>query len=351
MHTKKSNFLLFILGVTMVFSSTLQASSGKYIKIYNGGINDALSVLNQSLGNNHVLNQNPILLKGIIVYSNANNLTNTQIVKNTAIATKLGYSVRFYKIKGQDDVVYSLKHRLPDARSVAENLQNFHIVTTVSKINQEVKTIPLVGENILSKFKSYMTRIFKRKNEIITSLEHQVSQHLSQKQNYKILHLHKVACLQQKPTKIIKKIIVKKIIKYVKLNTRKFQIVNRVLTEKYLQVKNIKNVKNIPALNHYAKTHMSKSKVISNMKYVKSNIVNNYKKRIPLFTTFSQIYAYITRNGMISKDGALILNGKIFHEGNHISGKWYFAKALHTSGVVIVKEHNIDYHARIAKKQ
>ncbi len=38
------------------------------------------------------------------------------------------------------------------------------------------------------------------------------------------------------------------------------------------------------------------------------------------------------------------MNGRIFNEGDKISGKWHLAKAIYKIGVVIVRNKNSDFH-------
>ena len=338
----KNKTILSILITGVIVSSVAQANENKMNLVYSSGAKDAMMIFDKTLGNNDVLDEKKEYLKGFITYRDASNLTSVQIIKYSAIATKLGYDVKYCKLKGKDSILFSLKDRMPDAKDVAKRLQRHNIVTNVAEIAKEVKIIPLVAKSTFVKFKNYVINTSKEKNEKIQTLEKYIRELESKNKSYKILQKpQETKCTQYKQAKPTIRKIVKK---YVKLDTRNLQVVNRVLTERYIHKKHIKNISKIEPLNNYAKRNMTIEVVKKRNRIVAKNIKANKGRRIPSFKNFSQIYKYITKNAVINKNGILIINGRVFNEGDKISGNWYLAKAIYRNGVVIVKNKNSDFH-------
>jgi predicted small secreted protein len=130
----------------------------------------------------------------------------------------------------------------------------------------------------------------------------------------------------------------------VKLDLNNLQVVNRVVTEQFLKKKKIKNPKKVKPLNARTAKKMTIETVEEKNRIVARNIKKHYKKRIPVFKSFSKLYVYITNNGVLSKDGSLILNGRVFKNGDKISGGWILKNTIYENGVIVVGKKNSDYH-------
>jgi len=357
--TTVSAILITSLAGSLFAGANVNLQTIKEQKYYQG-VKDANMVYNKNLHTQNTFEMKNKYIKGFIVFKNAKNMTNNQIIRATAIAMKLGYSVDFCIIKGEEAILFTKKDRLPDAKEVAKKLKAFKISTNIIGIDKEVKKINLIGKDAISYIKDFYNDKQREELKQIATMKEYIAKLKEENRDFRVLtenkDMHKI--ITQNNTKINNqktvssktKPTVKIIKKYVKLDLKNLQVVNRVLTKKYLKQHGIKNKAKISPLNNYAKSRMTIEKVDEKKRIVARNIKHTYKKKIPELNSFAEAYSYITRNAVINKYGKLILNGRVFEKGDRLSKKWIFEKAIYSNGVVIIDDNkNNDYHI-VAKR-
>jgi hypothetical protein len=324
-----------------------QYSSDEKNAIYSGGVKDAVMVTSQVFSDSKAFESNTKYLKGYIVYKDATRLNSVEIIKYSAIATKLGYKVDFFNIKGKDCILFSTKDRKPDATAIAKKLKYHKIATNIAQINQEVKKVTLVGSDSIKNTKEYFRSKHKREATKIRDLEKYIAELEGKNKDYRVLKnpSNKILeCKDNSNVKFSKRTRAKRVVKMVTLDLSNLQVVNRVLTERYLKANKIRNPKKAKPLNNYTAKKMSIEIVEKKNAIVAKNIKKTYKKKIPTLNSFDAIYKYITNNAVLTKNGSLVMHGQVFNVGDVISAKWVLKNVIYSNGVVIVKKKNSDYH-------
>jgi len=345
--------LITLLAGSLFASTNADLQTIKEAKYYQG-VRDANMVFNNNLQNPNTFDMKKKYLKGFIVFKDAKNMTSDEIIKATAIAMKLGYNVDFFMIKGDESILFAVKERLPDAKETAKKLKLFGIPTNIAKIDKEVDKINLIEKDAINHIKDFYREKQAEELKQIREMKDYIA-HLEKKnKDFRILNennkIHKH--LKHNFSKNTKGAIhnavkptIKIVKKYVKINLKNLQVVNRILTKKYLRKHGIKNEAKVSPLSNYAKSIMTIEKVEEKKRIVARNIKQKYLKKIPKLNSFKEIYNYITKNAVITKNGSLILNGRVFNEGDRIFKKWTLAKAIYSNGVVIIEDSNKnDYH-------
>jgi len=323
--------------------------------IYAGGVKDAVMITDKVLKSEIDPHKKRKYLNGYIVFKDASKLDTVDIIKYSAIATKLGYTPEYFKIKGKDSILFAVESRMPDATATASRLKKYGIGTNIAEINKEVNRVVLVANSATRAIDEYLKNTTKKDKEKIATLEKYIAE-LKGKPNSVSLLSPPEKVLKCKETNtikgsqpIVKNVIKKEVVRMAKIDFTKLQVVNRVVTEKYLR-KYKKRPKDIRALNSYAASRMTVEIVKERNRIVARNIKKTYGKKIPNFKSFKKLYNYIIEHGAITPKGELLLHGRLFKVGDVISNDWVLSACVYKTGVVVVKHGNSDYHIVLKKK-
>ena len=336
------------LSLVLLGNIGLYASNAKDI-YYENGVKDALNILTKKVTKD-IKEKKVKHLVGYMAYKDITMLDEVEIIKISAIAMKLGYNIDYRTIKGSDYLIFEVKKRKPDAVAVVDRLKKYKIVARVSKVDTTAKISMVVGENIVTTLNDIITERTLKYKKRIKELENYILKVSSGEPTPFALP----ACdSKKKKSKVIEcnqnntsTTTPKKVVKIVQLDLHNLQVVNRVVTVKYLKKRRIK-AERVEPLNKYAKAHFTVEKVREKNRIVARNIKKNYRKPLPNIRSFSQAYNYISKNGVINKNNILLLNGFVFKEGDKIFNKYVLKRILYKSGVVILD----DYHLVNMKKE
>jgi len=343
-----------VCGILLIGMATnsLMAKNIDKDSIYAGGVKDAVMITDKVLKTEIDPNSKKKYLDGYIVFKDASRLDTVEIIKYSAIATKLGYTPEYFRIKGKDSILFSVESRMPDATATASRLKRYGIGTNIAEINKEVKRVVLVANSATRALEEYIKTTTRKDKEKIQTLEKYISELKGKAKPFDILSEPEktIECKNtaNKKPPVINKIIKKEIIKMAKIDFTKLQVVNRVVTEKFVK-KHKKTPKKIKPFNKFAEQRMTIEVVEKKNMIVAKNIKKSYGKKIPHFKSFKDLYNYITRYGAITENNKLLLNGRIFDVGDKIQKGWVLSACIYDTGVVVVKHNNSDYHVVLKK--
>lgn len=332
----------------MIVNTLLSAQSNlEDIKkeIYSSGVKDTLMIVKQRLSETNSLQNNAKHLKGYIVYNDASRLSDTEIIRISAIATKLGCDVGFFNIEGNDSIVFSEFVRKPDAVALSERLGRYSVLSKVTKIDAEAKVSLLVGSQIILNInKQIEAHTEKNRNRIVELEKYVIDLSQGKKIVEKSTFAPTVKEEQKTNCKPIEKIVYKK--QLVNIDLSNLQIVNRVVTSSFLD-KHKTTAKELQPLNNTAIKNITKHSNENKIKEVTENIKKTYEKPIPNMRSFKEVYNYLLNNAVITKNNSLLLHGRIFNENDIVGEKWKIQKIVYESGVVVVN----NYHLVSIKKE
>jgi hypothetical protein len=334
---KKYISSLIAIGLVTILS----ASEDKRAIIYANGVKDTLTIGEKYFSDPDVfLSPNkPIALHGYAVMVKATKMDEAKIVRITAIGLKSGYDVKFVNIDDDDIVVFSVQERKADAVYIQKRLASYKIVTRIKKINIDAKHVNLTGRRLIDIVRKNFNIILREKDNRIHKLEKYISTTLektTQKDDeilqdsniYKQTIKHKT-----KKTNCEKRPIVKKTV----ISLKNLQVVNRIITKKYLK-KQQRAHKKIKPLNDYAMEKMTIEKVSMHKQIVARNIKDDFKKKMPKIKSFSKMYRYLRSHAGITKENFLILHGKAYKVGDRLQ-KWAISDVNYKTGIVILNDN------------
>lgn len=326
--------------------ATLHASEDKRAIIYANGVKDTLVIGEKYFSDPNVfLNPNkPIALHGYAIMTKATNMDEAKIVRITAIGLKSGYDVKFVNIDGDDIVIFSVQDRKADAVYIQKRLASYKIATRIKKISIDARHVNLVGRRMIEIIRKNFNIILREKDNRIQKLERYINIRL--KQNSSIgdeilksndLDSHLLDRKTQKnklhkKTNCTKRPIIQKTV----ISLKNLQVVNRVITKKYLK-KLKKAHKKIKPLNDYALKVMTIEKVSAQKQVVARNIKHDFKKKMPKIKRFSKMYKYLRTHAGITKENFLILHGKIYKVGDKLQ-KWVISDINYKTGIVVLDD-------------
>jgi len=343
----KKNIILSLIASTIIFQNCSFASNEEVETLaktkYYQGVTDTLMVYHKFLNSPYAFKDQNVYLRGYVVFAKTNSMPIKDIVRAIAIAIKFGENPQFYKLDGQDVVVFGIRDRRPDAKFLADELSMYQIDTGVKQVNGYVRTVPIIGKDFIKYAKSvYEQAIQDYQRKLLNSTSKQDIQQNIDTTNYA---QNSAPNMEKEPSQndCNKKVIIK-------VNLDKVQVVNRVVTDKFLKKYHV-TPNEVKPLNSTEKKNLTPQTVKNKIRRVTRNIKRTQDKPLPLdkLNNFNYLYFYLTEKGAITEGGRLLLNGKLYSEGDTI-GKWKIDKIVKDTGVIVVKDNDVNYDVAMPKK-
>lgn len=333
-----------IIAVGLLFSVALcQASENSKSVIYANGVKDTLS-LGEDFFKDIEVFSNPdrvMLLNGYVVFLNASEMFETDIVRLSAISRKNDFKVSFVELMGIETIVFTVASRRADAVYVQKRLSLYKIPTRIKKLNVEVRHINLVARKMIEEINYNIKRLMRKKDKRIATLEGLVRETV-RKRKGDILSVGDdepvVKCKKSEKCKPCKQSKCKKqpIIKKEIIKIGRIQVVNRVITKKYLEKMKALH-KTVKPINNTEEKTMTIEKVNRDKRVVARNIRRDANKALPIITSFSKAFRYIKKHGAITDSDKLVLHGKTYDSGDTL-WKWKVSSVNKKTGLVILDD-------------
>lgn len=323
MNVKKSLYG-FLLITSLAFANDSELSKEF---AYQNGVDDSKIVMKNYFKNtNQILNSEKYYtLDGFATMIDVTSFAEQKIIKASALGIKLGLDIKFISYNNIEYIVYAVNEREADAISLKQKLDSFGLNSIITPLNDKYIAIDLVATDLIATWKASLNKINQLKDRRIEQLEKA---------------LEKKAIV---PTNNIN--TNKAPQKNIVIDLSSLQVINRVVTDRYLKANNLKIGKNVEPLNHTAQKEVTHEKVAEQIKTVTNNIKKDNGKPLPKINTFSELYSYLTEHGGITKDGILLLNGQTFKKGDKLI-EWVISDINYSLGIVVM---NNNYNVKVNK--
>lgn len=321
---------LMLIFATLIFATQLTGSK----LTYDDGIEDTILVIKSQYEDIKPLDVTLKEVNGFMVYAETSDLSVVDLTNYAAIGYRNGYPVFFAKNKsGQNIIVFQIKERKADAIRVQDKLSKLfgipglHIEYERGSIQQ----IVIIGKEILDslnyKYKDKLkTSIIQCDNEsqalkeAFTKLSHRDDVEINA-DTRQVLPKHEQKVEQPKEQIVV---------------IGKVQVVNRVVTDKWLKKNYGGHVEKVPAIR---KGKYKKASSYADQKEVVSESINCFdpvlEKRINQVDTLSQAFNILNDYAVITKEGKLLVNKRLYSEGDSF-GSLKVLKLVYTKGLVVL---------------
>ncbi len=320
----------YILGIilSLSFASSLKADNNI---IYENGVKDAYSVGVRYIKDLAMIsNQNSsVFLDGYGVVLNSNSMPEAKIIQATAIGLKNGLDVRYVIVKNKEYIVFAVENREADAMYLVDRLAKYGLSPTVEKLNGTYSQTVIVADELIKAIQDTVSYLNSKKDDTIRKLTQALE---SKDKNVNIDNTYEVKTpIQQRN------------VTSSNLDLRELQVVNRVVTDGFLNKHNKTSDNLSPFAPNQKVTKDSTNKQIAS---VTKNLKNDSPNSIPKIDNFSKAYSYLKEHSGITKNNELILHKTVFKKGDKLF-VWDITAINYNLGIVVLGN---DYTIPVAKK-